>query len=158
MSDNFKDDLIKGKITEVIFEEMFSEVGKFLILHSGYEFKTPELAQELQSIERKDILDHLRNFPDYILLTKNSDKKGVYLVEVKYRSNIDPGEIRKIAEELTDKYVTVYLFIATQDNFYFDYCRNIINNNGSMVLLDDNWILKTVRDKYLELLDKYIPR
>lgn len=37
MNAEFVKDLIKGKVAEIIFEQMFRESGKFTILHSGYE-------------------------------------------------------------------------------------------------------------------------
>ena len=35
--ETFIKDLIKGKIAEIIFEQMFRESGRYTILHSGYE-------------------------------------------------------------------------------------------------------------------------
>ena len=122
MTSNFDENLIKGKITETIFEEMFAEVGEFIVLPAGYEFKTPELAQELRKIERKDILENLRHSPDFILLSENPNRKDAFLVEVKYRTNISTEEIKRISEELVNRYGTVCLFVASHDNFYSQ-CR-----------------------------------
>jgi hypothetical protein len=156
MEPNFDENLIKGRIAETIFEEMFAEVGEFIILPAGYEFKTPELAQELLTIERKDILDNIRHSPDFILLSKNQNRKDVFLVEVKYRTNISIEEIKKVAEELTNRYGTVYIFVASHDSFYFDYCRNIVKNNGTIEPLSERWVRKELQQKYLRLLNEFI--
>lgn len=158
MDPNFDENLIKGKIAETIFEEMFAEVGEFMIIPAGYEFKTPELAQELLNIERKDILDNLRHSPDFILLSKNPNRKDVFLVEVKFRTNISTEEIKKVAEELTDKYGTVCLFVANHDNFYFNYCRDIAKNNGVIQPLAESWVRKELQEKYLRLLNHFISK
>ncbi|MDE2096048.1 MAG: hypothetical protein KGL39_02265 [Patescibacteria group bacterium] len=41
---SFFRDLLKGKIAEVIFEQMFRDCGKFTILPFGYEKTVPEVA------------------------------------------------------------------------------------------------------------------
>jgi hypothetical protein len=158
MTSNFDENLIKGKITETIFEEMFAEVGEFIVLPAGYEFKTPELAQELRKIERKDILENLRHSPDFILLSENPNRKDAFLVEVKYRTNISTEEIKRISEELVNRYGTVCLFVASHDNFYFDYCRDVIKNNGVIQTLAETWVRKELQQKYLRLLNEFISK
>jgi hypothetical protein len=39
--EEFIKDLVKGKIAEIIFEQMFRESGRYTILHSGYEYTLP---------------------------------------------------------------------------------------------------------------------
>ncbi len=41
----FSKDLIKGKVAEVIFEQMFREEEKFTVIPFGYEHTMPTLAQ-----------------------------------------------------------------------------------------------------------------
>jgi len=41
MSKNFEHNLIKSRIAETIFEEMFHDTKKFTILHFRYEYTTP---------------------------------------------------------------------------------------------------------------------
>lgn len=50
---SFTKNLIKGKIAEIIFENMLREAGIFTILHFGYEYILPELAKEILLIENQ---------------------------------------------------------------------------------------------------------
>jgi len=52
----FIKDLVKGKIAEIIFEQMFRESGRYTILHSGYEYTLPELAQYQHLAEVKAVM------------------------------------------------------------------------------------------------------
>jgi hypothetical protein len=79
---NFTRNLLKGKIAETIFEQMFRRLGKFDIVPLGYEHTTPELAQYQHLNHVKQVLDNIRNVPDFALVSQN--KGSVYLVEVKY--------------------------------------------------------------------------
>src|ERR1044072_7473302 len=90
--------LIKGKVAEIIFQQMFQESGKFTILRSGYEYTLPELAQYQHLAEVKAVMDNIRNAPDFILVSQ--DKKEVHLVEVKYRYLLNLEDTRQTAERL----------------------------------------------------------
>ncbi len=67
-------DLIKGKITEVIFEEMFRLSEEFIILPLGYEHSTPLLAQYQHHIGIKSVLENIRNAPVLLLFLKIKQK------------------------------------------------------------------------------------
>lgn len=56
----FIKDLIKGKIAEIIFEQMFRESARYTILHSGYEYTLPELAQYQHLAEVKAVIENIR--------------------------------------------------------------------------------------------------
>src|SRR5262245_9272399 len=94
----FPHDLIKGKIAELIFELMFRDVGRFKVLRFGYDYALPELAQYHHLVEVKQVLENISNAPDFVLIEKNDDRKlNVFTVEVKYRANPDPGELKQVA-------------------------------------------------------------
>lgn len=57
-----------GKIAELIFEEMFHFSKKFVVLHNGYEYTSPDIAQKIQSLNKVEI-ERLRHQPDFILLS-----------------------------------------------------------------------------------------
>ena len=152
---NYVRDLIKGKITETIFEEMFRESGEFTILPMGYEHTLPELAQYQHHIEVKQVLENIRHTPDFVLISQ--DKARVFLVEVKYRKSINTEEMLKIAEDTLKLWNPSYLFIATQDGFYFSPCNWIINNS-KIEALSSKWIDKRAQEKYLNVHLEFTPR
>lgn len=153
MDINYTRNLIKGKITEVIFEEMFRSTEKLTIIPIGYEHTIPELAQYNRHIHIQQVLKNLKHAPDFALISQ--DRSQVYLVEVKYRHELNDDEILKIAGDLHDKWNPVFLFLATRQNFYFESCKAIVDNKGSIQLLPDGWIKKEVQMQYLSLLQEF---
>ncbi len=153
MDPKFPEKLIKGKITEAIFEQMFRDQGEFDVIRNGYEYKTPELAQNLLSLDHKEYINKLRHAPDFILLSH--DKKQVFLVEVKFRSRHDDNLIEE-ARRLNEAYGPCYLFVATHEKFYFQSCKDIVQNNAISEELSSTWISNLLQDKYLTLLNTFI--
>jgi hypothetical protein len=152
---NFQHELIKGKIAELIFELMFRETGKFTALRFGYEYTLPELAQYQHLLEVKRVLDNISNSPDFILIKNEKNSEGkleVFTVEVKYRREVNLGEMKEIAKDTLKTWDPSWLFIATPDCFYFTACRRILDSNGEMWRLTDNWVSEPLKKKYLELL------
>ena len=145
--------MIKGKISELIFEEMFLSQGKFKIVHNGYEYTDPEIAQNLRNINKKYFYG-LRHKPDFILFPWNSSKK--FLVEIKYRYSLNGDEILQIAKELKNNYGLCYLFIATPEKFYFNACTEILEKEV-ISEMSENWIPSLIQKKFLKLLNKFIP-
>jgi len=150
----FAKDLIKGKIVETIFKEMFGETDYFTIIPFGYENTIPQLAQFHNLIKLPKIIKNFNNMPDFVLI--NKDKTSAYIVEVKYRNKLDTAEILKSAYESSKTWDPVYLFVATKDAFYFTPCNTIINRNGEMDLLDSTWVRSGIQKKYLILLNEFI--
>lgn len=154
-SSRFPHELIKGKIAELIFELMFRETGKFTPLRFGYEYTLPELAQYRNLIEVEKVLNNISNSPDFILIKNEKNNEGkleVFTVEVKYRTDIDREEMKKIADDTLKTWDPSWLFVATPECFYFTACRRIVENKGEMWKLTDNWISEPLKKKYLELL------
>jgi len=116
--------LIKGRIVETLFHQMFIEATNFTVIPLGYENIIPELSQYQHRVKDQTALDNLRNVPDFALISGN--KEEVNLVEVKYRKNFTGKEISEIAKEICRKWDNVFLFIATNDTFYFDKCEKIV--------------------------------
>ncbi len=150
---NYLRGLIKGKITETIFEEMFRESGEFTILPMGYEHTLPELAQYQHHVEVKQVLENIKHAPDFVLISQ--DKTRVFLVEVKYRKNIVPEKILQTAEDTLRLWNPSYLFVASKDRFYFSPCNFIIKSRD-IEGLNENWIKRQIQDKYLLLLNEFI--
>ena len=152
----FSRNLIKGRITEVVFEQMFRESGKFTILRSGYEYTFPELAQYRQLPKVELYLKKIRHNVDFILIS--DDKKEVYLVEVKYRTNLTPKDIKKIALETREIQNPSWLFVASPEGFFFEPCNIILKKNGKIGRLYDKWVSKEIQDKYLKLMNEFKPK
>jgi len=153
MSTNFSEDLIKGKIAEVIFEQMFREAGEYTVIPFGYENIVPELTQCKKFSKAQKVIDNIRHSPDFVLISQS--KESVYLVEVKYSSEFDKERIENIAKSQKSRWNPSWIFIATLSGFYFDSCSNIIKNNGEVAKLKDWLIPKDLQNKYLDLLKKF---
>jgi hypothetical protein len=149
----FSRDLLKGKIAEVIFEQMFRDCGKFTILPFGYEKTVPEVAQYQHIVEVQKVLDNIRHAPDFIIITQN--RSQVYLVEVKYRRTISPRDIKAIAGQVREHWDVAWLFLATPKGFYFDAINRIITSGGKIPPLSGSWIDAEKQKHYLSLLMEF---
>src|SRR4051812_7103160 len=109
---------IKGKIAELVLDQMFREAGKYTVIPFGYERTLPEIAQHIRTIKYQHVLDNVRTAPDFVLISE--DKTNVYMVEVKYRKSCTEVELRDICEKIQSNWNSIWLFLATQDGFYFD--------------------------------------
>lgn len=154
MNTTFSHKLIKGKIAEIIFEQMFREMNKFTIIPFGYESTLPEIAQNSHRVEYQFVLDQIRTAPDFAIVSH--DKTEVFLVEVKYFTSHTDKEIKAIAEKIHRKWKVVWLFVATPQGFYFDSCTKIIKNEGSLTRLDTSWVNQELQDSSLQILKDFI--
>lgn len=156
MDQNYIKHLIKGKIAEIIFEQMFRESGAYTVLRSGYEYTLPELAQYQHLAEIQAVIENIKNAPDFILVSR--DKTKVYLVEVKYRYRREPEELKEVAKDTLKAWNPSWLFIASPDGFFFEPCNTVNNNNGEIAPLYETWVTKSTQETYLELLNEFEPK
>jgi len=155
MSDiDFSRKLIKGKIAEFIFEQMFRTSEEFTIIPIGYEHTIPELAQYQHHVQIQKVLSNIRQAPDFVLISQ--DKAKVFLVEVKYRNEFTKEEILDIAKNTLASWDPCFLFVASKDNFYFSPCSSIVTNNGDIEILRESWVKKETQAEYLSLLKEFI--
>jgi hypothetical protein len=154
MDVNSSREIIKGKIVENIFEEMFRASNQSTVLPLGYEHTTPILAQYQHLVKVQKVLENIRSAPDFALITQ--DKTQVYFVEVKYRQVFIKEEIHEIAKSLLTKWDPSYLFLATKEKFYFSPCNSIDINAGVMEELNERWIKADVHQEYFSLLHEFI--
>ncbi len=154
MENNFQENLIKGKIVETIFQQMFLETEKYNVYPTGYETTLPQIAQLRHHKDIENILDQVRKTPDFVLVPKGKDE--VYLVEVKYRHEYNNSELTTLAREIHDQWEYSWLFLASQNEFYFDSCWNIMNSNGHMDLLPVTWVAQDLQNKYHTLLHEFL--
>jgi len=150
---NFSKNLIKGKIAQIIFEQMFREQGEYTVIPFGYENILPEIFPQRNNFEgAQKAIDNIRNAPDYTIISAKKEK--VYLVEVKYRRELNMEEIKSIAAKQIERWNPSCLFVATQNGFYFDLCSAIVRN-AKIAKLADKTIGLDLQIKYLELLNEF---
>lgn len=148
---DFVHELIKGRIAETIFEMMFRNTGRFTVHRLGYEYTEPLVAQYQDKAELDDVLKTIRHTPDFIIIEEAEQKKGIFIVEVKYRRKINKKENREIAEEILKHWNPSWLFIATPERFFFSPCSSVLKD-GDISPLSESWASGELQNKYLELL------
>lgn len=149
--------VIKGRIAEAIFAEMFAKADTFTILRSGYEHLAPLLAQYQQDIAEQRVLTTIRTLPDFILLSHNQTKREAYLVEVKYRADRNPTKIAQIAKDLRKFWNPSWLFVASPDGFFFSPCNQIIHDHGHIGPLYEKWVARDLQAQCLTILNEFAP-
>ena len=153
MNINFSRKLIKGRITEVIFEQMIREEERYAVIPFGYEHTTPTLAQYRHISEVPRVIDNISEAPDFALISE--DKTKVYLVEVKYQKNFNLDEVKISCEKLLKRWEFPWIFIATPQKFYCAPCSSIVKN-GNMSELSENWVARERQVEYLKLLSEFL--
>lgn len=146
--------LFNRKIAEVIFEQMFREAGKHIIVPIGYESTIPELIPFRRHTYVKKIIDNLKAAPDFVMIS--NDKTDVIVVEVAYVPEMLPSKLGDMVHTLLRRWDPSYVFLATQHGFYFEKSSEIKAENGHIKMLSERWIRREVQDKYLDLLHHYI--
>jgi hypothetical protein len=152
MSIKFSRELIKGRITEVIFEQMIREEGNYTVIPFGYEHTVPMLAQYQDITQIKSVMQNIKDAPDFALIS--NDKTKVYLVEVKYQSKLNVEILKEYATRLLERWDFPWLFVATPEGFFCGLCKNILDENH-INPLSDNWVVSERRADYLNLLNEF---
>lgn len=150
---DFSKQLIKGKVAEMIFEQMFRRMEGYTVIPFGYESIIPELVQYAEREDRNGLIENIRNAPDFALISH--DPKQVLLVEVKYRASMDIEEIKKTAKRICEQWKLAWIFYATPKGFYFDFCADI-DHQTKLTLLDEKLIPIEIQAEYLKLLRDFI--
>ena len=153
MQKDFSKQLIKGKIAEMIFDQMFRKVGEYTVIPFGYETIIPELMQYADQADQRELINNIRSAPDFALV--HHAPKQVLLIEVKYRSRIDMEEIKKTAKQICDKWKLVWLFVATPDGFYMDFCADI-EIREQLTPLGTDMVPNDVQEEFLALVKDFI--
>jgi hypothetical protein len=151
--------LIKGKIIEVIFEQMMTHSKEFKAIPLGYEFSVPYLSLKKHDTHRKlieRISENIDNAPDFMLISQADD--SAYLVDVKYRKHLDESEILEIVQDVNSRWEHAWFFLATSEGFYFQPCSEIIKSEGHITPLLDRWkhVDPQVAQKYLQILGEFV--
>ena len=150
----FSKQLLKGRIAETIFEQMFRDARAYTVLAFGYENILPELAHSQDKVHAEETMEIIRRAPDFAVIDNKSH--DVYLIEVKYMANPNQDFILKAAQRMTESWKPSHLFLATPKGFYFGRASEVLENNGVMEKLSESWISFELQNKYLELLNQFI--
>lgn len=156
MTIEFSRNLIKGRIAEVIFEQMIREEDRYTVIPFGYEHTMPLLAQYRHLIEVEHVINNIADAPDFALLSsgKIQDKTKLYLVEVKYQKTLNIEELKKHAGKLKERWEYPWLFVATSEGFYCGMCRDVLDRN-EIKLLPESWVTADRQKTYLKLLNEF---
>lgn len=149
---DFTRQLVKGKIAETIFSQMFRESGNFTVLEFGYEKVIPEMIQQ-GFRENNPMIETLRTAPDFAVIDR--DTRQVKLIEVKYQRFLNTEYTLRAANRMSFSWNPSYLFIATLEGFFMDEIANIINNKGKIVPLSHPKINKELQTDYLQILSRF---
>lgn len=150
----FSEQLIKGKITELIFEQMLREAGGFTVLAFGYENILPELMHRQHDMKTEKTMEVIRRAPDFAVINNNTH--DVHLIEVKYRKKMQSSEILILANKMYESWKPSHLFLATPTGFYFDKVSDIIDKKGKIQKLTHPQINDALQNRYLKLLNEFI--
>ncbi|MBI3046427.1 MAG: hypothetical protein HYY86_02750 [Candidatus Harrisonbacteria bacterium] len=148
----FSRELIKGRIAEVIFEQMIREEEKYTVIPFGYEHTMPTLAQYRHLAEIPKIIDNIADAPDFALISENNNE--IFLVEVKYQHKLNLAKLEEYANKLLNRWDYPWLFVATLDGFYCGLCKWIVDEK-KINKLSENWVTKERQVEYLELLKEF---
>jgi hypothetical protein len=152
MSIEFSRKLIKGRIAEVIFEQMIRDEGKYTVIPFGYEHTMPTLAQYRPLVGIQKIIDNISDAPDFALISE--DKTKIYLVEVKYQNELNMELLIGFANKLIERWEYPWIFVATPKGFYCGLCKHIVDEQR-INELSENWVTKERQSDYLKLLNEF---
>lgn len=152
MEIEFARNLIKGRIAEVIFEQMIREENRYTVIPFGYEHTMPTLAQYRKLAKVKSIIDNIADAPDFVLISK--DHKDIYLVEVKYQAKLDIPSLKKYSSKLLQRWDQPWLFVATPTNFFCRLCTEVVAK-GRINKLSARWVTKHRQKEYLGLMNEF---
>jgi isocitrate dehydrogenase len=150
----FTHELIKGKIAEIIFEQMIHNTKGYTVLEFGYEKVVHQLAKAPKSEDAKAMIEIVRKAPDYAIV--NEDTHNVTLVEIKYMAKRTNGKVNTIAKEIERSWRHAALFIATPQGFYFDQVDTIIKNKGAIKPFTHAKIPEKLVSQYVAMLNEFI--
>src|SRR3989338_9851222 len=105
--------LIKGRIAEVIFEQMMRGSGRFTVIPFGYEKSVPELASKQAHLNDSPTTKALKRSPDFVII--DNEMHNVFLVEVKFQSHKNATYTLKEATGIYDTWKPAFLFLATPE-------------------------------------------
>lgn len=141
---------IKNKSAERIVLEMFKEDSRYLVMAQSHDSVITELAALEKAEDIKKELLKIQDRPELSILDTRSG--AYYMVKVKYRDNPTPQMLLAIAKEVSLDYPNMYMCLVTPMGFFFDSCKDIIKQEGDILLIDESIISAELQEKYLKIL------
>ena len=148
----FARNLVKGKIAETVFAQMLRSTGQFTVLEFGYEKIIPELIGRGKQ-QNDEMVEALRTAPDFAVI--NNKTKEVHLIEVKYRKSVRKSDMLSIAKRMSESWNPSYLFVGSEDGFYFGNIKEIIKAKGKIALLEHPQIPAKTQEQFLAILNDF---
>lgn len=148
----FARNLVKGKVAETVFAQMLRSTGAFTVLEFGYEKIIPELVGRGGG-NNNEMVETLRTAPDFAVI--NNTTKEVHLIEVKYRATFTNKNVLDIAERMSRNWNPSYLFLASEDGFYFGEVKEIIEQDGNIAPLNHPQIPVETQAEFLKILNEF---
>lgn len=149
---SFARNLVKGKIAETVFAQMLRSTSSFTVLEFGYEKIIPELVGRGKGGDN-EMVETLRTAPDFAVI--NNITKEVQLIEVKYRARFTKLNVLDIAERMSRNWNPSYLFLASEEGFYFGEVKSLVENGGDIKRLDHPQIPISSQDEFLKILNEF---
>lgn len=156
MAADFPRDFITGKIAELVFDQMFRTTGKYTVIPFGYESSMPALQQAAKRANEQEILETIKNAPDFALISH--DPEAILLVEVKYRLRMDLENYQATALKIVERWKLAWIFYATPNGFTFDKCTDLAKVGAAPTKLSEEVISGDLQEKYLGILNEFIAR
>lgn len=150
----FTHELLKGKIAEIIFEQMIHSTKGYTVLEFGYEKVVHQLAKANKNDEARAMIEIVRRAPDYAIV--NEENHNVTLVEIKYMARRTNSKVLAVAKEIQQSWRHAALFVASPDGFFFDQVDNIIIKKGEIKPFAHRKIPQKMISQYLGLLNEFI--
>lgn len=147
----FARNLVKGKIAETVFAQMLRSAGDFTVLEFGYEKIIPELVG--RGGGDNEMVETLRTAPDFAVI--NNKTKEVHLIEVKYRARFTNYNVLAMAERMSKNWNPSYLFLASEDGFYFGEVKSLIESGGDIKRLNHPQIPVETQADFLKILNDF---
>jgi hypothetical protein len=81
--EQYRVDIVKGRIAETLIEELFLSLG-YSVFRYGIENTIPGILGQLKGV-KSDVANNIRRMPDFVIQNKSNGE--VYFIEVKFRAN-----------------------------------------------------------------------
>lgn len=141
--------LAKGKFVETVFAEMFRATKDFTVIPFGYENIIPELLHT-GAHENDEALSMLRSAPDFAVIDRQTN--NIYLIEIKYLKTLSSTTVLGYAQKMVKSWNPSFLFIASENNFYFDSIKDIIEKKGEISLFKHPSFPESIQQEYLKII------
>jgi hypothetical protein len=139
------DEMLKGRIAEVIVEEMLKEAG-YQVYRFGYEWIIQNLPLDLPLKNTTKNVKKIRNMPDFIVIDRDGFAE---FIEVKFRNARpkDKQEFKDLAEAWPE--CKILFVFKTKPHFQI---ANICD------FVDNDFLFRLEEDKYMKIREDIVKK